>query len=72
VQAGVEFEGEEPPKAEPDDVLAFHAHSMLANGMGGVDWTGLPLACAVFGVRDVEALIHRMLVIKMHRTEKDG
>jgi len=45
---------------------------MLANGAGGVDWAGLPLACAVYGVRDVEALIQRVLVLKLHRTEKDN
>ena len=40
---------------------------MLANGMGGIDWAGLPLACAVHGVGDVEGLIHRLVVVKTHR-----
>lgn len=40
---------------------------MLANGMGGIDWAGLPLACAVFGVRDVELLIHRLVTLKTYR-----
>lgn len=45
---------------------------MLANGMGGIDWAGLPLACAVHGVQqDIEALIHRLTVIKTHKPPKD-
>lgn len=44
---------------------------MLANGMGGIDWAGLPLACAVHGVTDIEALIHRLVVIKTHKPPKD-
>lgn len=39
---------------------------MLANGMGGVDWAGLPIACALYGIQDVELLIRRLLVIKLH------
>jgi hypothetical protein len=47
---------------------------MLANGMGGLDWAGLPLACAYHGVRNVEALVHRLIVIKQHnpKREPDG
>lgn len=40
---------------------------MLGNGMGGLDWRGFDLACAYFGVRDVDMLIHRLLIIKRHR-----
>lgn len=40
---------------------------MLGNGMGGMDWAGLPLACELFHVTDVEALLQRLLVIKTHR-----
>jgi hypothetical protein len=39
----------------------------LHNGHGGIDWAGLPLIAAVLGVEDVEALIHRLLVIKTHK-----
>ena len=48
-------------------MLALRIHGMLADGNGGVDWSGFPLACAYFGVRDPAALIHRVLVIKLHR-----
>ena len=44
---------------------------MLANGMGGLDWAGLPLACAYYGVADIDALVHRLMVIKLHRAAKD-
>jgi hypothetical protein len=51
--------------------MATHVHAMLANGMGGLDWAGLPLACAYYGVGDIEAMVHRLMVIKLHRTQKD-
>jgi hypothetical protein len=44
---------------------------MLNNGMGGVDWAGLPYACAFFGVRDVEGLMHRLYVIKTHDPKRE-
>ncbi len=40
---------------------------MLANGMGGLDWAGLQLAVAMFGITDIEGLIDRLLVIKSHK-----
>lgn len=39
--------------------------------MGGIDWSGLGVVVAYLGVRDVEALIHRMSVIKTHRPSKE-
>jgi len=39
---------------------------MLANGSGGIDWAGLPLACYLYAVADVELLIRRLLIIKLH------
>lgn len=44
---------------------------MLATGTGSHDLQSLPLACAYFGVRDVEMLIHRLMVIKLHRPPQD-
>jgi len=44
---------------------------MLANGMGGLDWSALPLACVLYGVQDIELMIHRLLVIKLHQPPKD-
>lgn len=42
-------------------------YNALANGMGGMDWSGLPLLVALHGVDDVEGLIDRLVVIKTHR-----
>lgn len=66
------WEGEQEVTATEDDVKAMRVHAMLANGMGGIDWTGLDLAVAMFGVRDVEALIERLLVLKLHKPEIPG
>lgn len=53
-------------------MLAFRVFSMLANGMGGLDWAGLGLAAAFHGARDLEDLTERLLVIKLHRPTKPG
>lgn len=45
----------------------MRAWNLLANGMGGFDWQGLPIVCTMLGVRDVEMLIERLLVIKTHK-----
>ncbi len=44
---------------------------MLHNGSGGLDWSGLPLACALYGVSDVETLLHRLNIIRAHRPPKE-
>lgn len=41
--------------------------NMLANGMGGFDWAGLPMACAYHGIDDLDALLMRLYIIKTHR-----
>lgn len=47
--------------------------NLLANGMGGIDWAGLPLVCGWLGVQDAEGLMQRLALIKAHRKadEKD-
>lgn len=45
--------------------------NLLANGMGGFDWAGLPLVCGWLGVQDIEGLMDRLQVIKLHRKRKD-
>ena len=64
---GVEYEGEPPPQASHDEGIAFRAYSLLANGMGGLDWAGLPTVCAWLGVQDVDGLLWRLSLIKSHR-----
>ena len=70
-QAGVEYEGDDVPVATAEDRLAFKVFGLFANGSGGFDWAGMPLACARYGVRDVAGLIDRLLIIKTHRTDDD-
>lgn len=70
-QAGVQYRGEAAPQATDDDLLAMRTWNMLANGMGGLDWAGLPLAVALFGINDVDGLLHRLQVIKAHRPPGD-
>lgn len=57
--------------ATAEDRLAFKVFGLLANGSGGLDWAGMPLACARYGVQDVAGLIDRLLIIKTHRTDDD-
>ena len=41
---------------------------MLSNGMGGIDWAGLPWAAAVLGICDIEAVVDALVTIKSHKT----
>ena len=49
------------------DLLALRAWALLANGMGAVDWSGLPVVAAYLDVDDVEGLVDRLHVIKTHK-----
>jgi hypothetical protein len=44
---------------------------MLNNGMGGIDWAGLPVAVELYRVRDVEGLVERLLVAKAYKKPAD-
>lgn len=35
--------------------------------MGGLDWAGLDFVTELLGVRDVEALVHRLAILKLHK-----
>ncbi len=48
-------------------MIASQAHVLLANGMGGIDWAGLPVVCELLGVGDVEGLLQRLATIKTWR-----
>lgn len=52
--------------------MAMKAWNMLANGMGGLDWAGLPAVLAYLGITDVDGLIHRLQVIKLHKPPEAG
>ncbi|MDY0748502.1 hypothetical protein SNE35_28640 [Paucibacter sp. R3-3] len=40
---------------------------MLATDYGSIDWSGLPLAVAIYGVVDIEGLVMRLQLIKSHK-----
>lgn len=50
--------------------MALTVFNALANGMGGIDWQGLDLHVAFFGITDVEGLVHRLHVIKGYRPQE--
>jgi hypothetical protein len=53
---------DEPQCASARNAIA--AWNLLSNGMGGIDWHGLPLVVARLGIADVEALIDDLGAIK--------
>lgn len=40
---------------------------MLANGMGGIDWSGLEYVAAYLGITDLDMLTERLMAIKLHK-----
>ena len=45
---------------------------MLSNGMGGMDWAGLPIVAELLGIDDIDALVHRLMTIKAWRPDGDN
>ena len=54
-----------------DQAIALQAGTLLKNGMGGLDWAGLPYVVAHLGVQDVPALIEALHTIKTYSPPKD-
>ena len=54
-----------------DQSIALQAFTLLKNGMGGLDWAGLPFVVAHLGVQDVPALIDALHTIKTYSPPKD-
>jgi hypothetical protein len=69
--AGIEYEGESPPEWTDDDITARQAFNLLANGTGAFDWAGLPFVVAYLGVTDIDLLIYRLALMKLHRPPKE-
>jgi hypothetical protein len=42
------------------------------NTLGGLDWAGLETACDVFGVDDVDLMIHRLVAIRDFQAEQES
>jgi hypothetical protein len=49
--------------------MAIRAWNLLSNGMGAVDWAGMPAVLAMLDVpdADIELLLHGLDVIKRHK-----
>lgn len=43
---------------------------MLANGMGGIDWAGLPIVADMLGITDPQALIEHLTLIKAYKPKE--
>ena len=54
-----------------DQAIALQAFTLLKNGMGGVDWAGLPFVVEHLGVQDVPALIEALHTIKTYSPPKE-
>lgn len=50
--------------------MAIRVFNFVSNGMGGIDWSGLPYAIALYGVVDVEGLLLRLNIMKCHHPDK--
>ena len=38
--------------------------------MGGIDWAGLPIVAEILGIRDVQRLVERLLVIRTYKPKE--
>ena len=63
--------GEDKPDQPHDPQLSLHlqAWALLKNGMGGLDWAGLPYVVTHLGITDVPALIDALKTIKTYIPE---
>lgn len=46
--------------------------NLLATSTGGIDWAGLPVVVEWLGITDVEGLLARIEIIKLHGKDTDG
>ena len=51
--------------------MHVQAFELLRNGMGGIDWAGLPYVVEHLGLEDVPALIDAVHTIKKFNPPKD-
>jgi hypothetical protein len=63
--------GEKPPEISPLQYMHVQAFELLRNGMGGIDWAGLPYVVEHLGLEDVPALIDAVHTIKKFNPPKD-
>lgn len=58
------------PVITSEDTIAIRIFNALQNGMGGVDWAGLPWMADLYGVEDLDDITERLIVIKTHEPPK--
>lgn len=46
---------------------ALTVRNLLANGMGGIDWAGLPFVVEWLGVSDLQGLMQRLSILLSYR-----
>lgn len=52
---------------EPGTALAIRAW----NVMGGIDWAALPVVAELFGISDIDLLIHQLVAIRDWQRETE-
>lgn len=53
--------------------MALRIYNAAADEMGGINWHAVvDLFAPMYGVEDIEDLIERLIVIKLHAPMKDG
>lgn len=45
---------------------------MLSNGMGAIDWAGLPTVAALLDIQDLDLFVARLMTIKTHRQPQES
>ena len=59
------------PDFTPEDDIAITIFNCIANGMGGCDFgPGLDRFIDLYGITDVDDLMTRLIVIKLHEPKK--
>lgn len=71
MQAGIEFEGEDPAPITHEQQLTIDVWNHLVHD-NAIDWAGFALVAGMLGVQDPERLMRNLLTIKQHRPPVPG
>lgn len=52
--------------------MAVRVFNVLYDGMGGLNWQGLEMWAAKLGVDDIDDLLTRLEIIKMHKRPEEA
>jgi hypothetical protein len=67
LDAGIVYEGEDPPQWSADEVEAVEIAALVRTGSGGIDWQALPFVAGWLRVKDLDLLFRRLRVLLLHR-----